>query len=199
MTASKHRKSRIANVALAPVGGAHPLPTVSAPTPPVGWVPVKLGSNRNVAPPLKAQVDQAAAAAEELRASRAYAEFLGDKVPPGDGLADALEFSAHWSREVVAAEAWAAFAKSQAHLAWTFTLGQLEAVKAPLALESARDPKFANELLAFKSLVTARTSSAKRAVANREARIVRASTKATTKPTTPPAPAPEGVAGAARA
>ncbi len=199
MAGSKHRKSRIVNVALAPVGGAHPLPPVGVPTPPIGWIPVKLGRSRQVAPPLKAQVDQATSAAEELRASHAYADFLGSKVPPAGDIANALDFSAHWSREVAAAEAWLAFAKHQAVLAWTFTFGQLEAVKVPLALESARDPAFSNELLAFKSLVTARTSSAKRAVANREARIVRASTKATTKPTTPPAPAPDGVAGAARA
>ncbi len=194
----KKHPTRTVNVALAPVGGAHPLPSVSAPTPPVGWVAVKLGRNRKVAPPLKTQVDQATAAAEELRASRAYAEFLGDKVPPGEEIANALDFSAHWSRQVVAAETWLEYAKTQAQLAWTFTFGQLEAVKVPLALESARDPKFADELLAFKSVVTARVTTAKRAFANRTART-RSAKKATTKPTTQPAVAPDGVAGGVRA
>ena len=179
------------------MGGAHPLPPVSVPTPPVGWVPVKLGRNRKVAPPLKAQVDQAASAAEELRASQAYAEFLGKKVPPGGEVANALDFSARWSREVAAAEAWLEFAKNQAALAWTFTLGQLDAVKAPLALESARDPKFANELVAFKSVVTARVAVAKRSGVNRIARE-RAAQKAMPKPATQPAPAPVAVAGGAR-
>jgi len=194
MNASKKNKVTVPNT-LPPVGGANPLPASGAPMPPVGWVPVKPAGARAFAPPLKSQVEQASAVAQELRATNAYAQFLGAKVPAAGAVADALDFAARWSVEVEAAEKWLEYVKNQAQLAWSFTRGLLEPLKAPLALETARDPAFDKELPLLKALVTARNTVAKRGAANRAARK-RSAKKAASEPAKPTAHAPDASPGA---
>jgi hypothetical protein len=207
MSTSQKNKVQHLTAIVGPVGGAHPLPAVGAPQPPVGWQPVQPVAVHKLAAPMRVQIDAAPAAAQELRTSSAYTTFLGTKVPEPRGLADALDFAVQWSHEVDAAEKWLEFAKNQATLAWTFTSSQLEALKAPIDLEESRDPAFRTALTSLKALVNARQANARRAAQNRVARertAKKAAPVVATPPTAPvtlppvPVVSPSPVAEAAR-
>jgi hypothetical protein len=174
MSKSKSNHSSQSNqnpspLALPPIGGAHALPEVGAPTPPADGVPVVRDKGRRLIKAHRAQLDVALEAADELRKSTHFADVFGARYAVAHDVANAVEFATRWSREAQAAKAWASYTTQQAELAWDFTNVLLEKLRAPFLAASGGDSAFAKELHAFARLLTARSDSAKRGAAKRAA------------------------------
>lgn len=152
-----------------PVGGAHALPEVGAPTPPADASPVVRNKGRYLVKAHRAQLDVALEAAGELRKSTHFPQIFGARFAVAGDVADALEFAARWSREAKAAAAWASYARQQSELAWDYTNGVLEKLRPPFLAASGGDSSLGNELHAFARLLQVRSEAAKRAAVTRKA------------------------------
>jgi hypothetical protein len=176
-------KVGVSNNQPGPFGGGDPLPTALAPVPPsTTEVPVKRVGARRGLRPLKAQVDGATRAADELRAAPdKYAEVFGARVPASTTVADSLQYSAGWSSALAAAEQWRAYCAEQNGLAWEYSLGLTERL---LPIVAAPGSTATADLPELSSVVTARTAPAKRAA------VTRKENKAAKGATAPATPAP---------
>lgn len=166
---NKESNGQMNYATLPPVGDAHALPEVGAPTPPPNVSPVDRKGGRRLKA-YRAQLDVALEAAAELRRSTLFPLVFGSRYAVAEDVANAVEFAARWSREARAAKAWASYASLQSELAWNFVHALLKKLRAPFSAAAASDSSLANELHAFARLLTARSDAAKRAAAKRSAK-----------------------------
>jgi hypothetical protein len=153
---------------LPPVGGADPLPAVGAPKAPVRESPPLRDGGRRRLKASAVQVDNAESAARELRSSTALPAMLTERFVRPAQLADALEFSAAWSRQARAAKAWATYAQAQSARAWDSTLQIVESLRLPLEAAMAKDGALAEELSVFAKVMSFRSDAGKRGAATKQ-------------------------------
>ena len=192
---------------LTPIGGADPLPSTMAPTPPVEDNPVAVDprKGRRV---LQSEVDVAENAAKELLSSTTFPQLLSAKLGTADAIANALAFSVAWYREAQAGETWSTYAREQSNLSWGFTLAMLDRLRRGFQAVAAADPAIEKEMPNFAQLLNARKAVAAKAVetrrkiasgeivVNKQAKPPRKGTRGSTKATqtaTAAAPAPSPV------
>jgi hypothetical protein len=179
------KKNGKANKALTAVGGAHALPTSPTPKAPNSSGPVTTakvgGGNR----PYPTMISHAVQAAEEVRGAPKYLHYFGELAPTAEVVANGLEFAAAWSSELKAAKAGLGYVQAQESLAWTYTLGVLNALHDPFAYAKKRDPSIARDFGSLDAVLTARSDTAKRARANAKKRASSKSPPADPPPTDP--------------
>ncbi|MGO8997792.1 MAG: hypothetical protein ACLQVI_31120 [Polyangiaceae bacterium] len=191
---------------LTPVGGADPLPSTGAPTPPVEDNPVAVDPRKGLRA-IQGEVDVAANAANELRSSTTFSELLSARLGTADSIANALEFAVAWYREAQAGTTWNSYAREQSNLAWAYTLAMIDRLRAGFQAVASADPAIEKEMPNFTQLLNARKVVAQKAVStkrkiasgeivvNKAAKPPRKSTKVSAKAkqtatAATPAPAP---------
>ena len=173
--------------AVPPVIAVDPPPAGTAPTPPAGFDPKAHTGLRKLAHPRKAQVDAAAAAAQELLGDSKYTERFGANAPPAQDLADALTHGVAWRRERDAANNWRRYCVAEDALAWQLALGDLESFKAAVDFARSRDPGFDQVYPNLAKLYDTTRAIARKGVATKHKKARNA---AKAQPASPAAPAP---------
>ena len=146
---------------LTPVGGADPLPSTGAPTPPVEDNPVAADPRKGLHA-IQGEVDVAEKAAEELRSSTTFSELLSARLGTADSIANALEFAVAWYREAQAGATWNSYAKGQSNLAWNFALAMIDRLRGGFQAVTAADPAIVKEMPNFTQLLGARQIAAQK-------------------------------------
>jgi hypothetical protein len=142
-----------------------PLPTKSAPSPPKGYVPIKIGRG---ARPQRSQVAIASKAANELRGDASYAEQFGSAAPDRAAVADALTDAAAWSATLQNAAAWYQYVKQQESVAWKHAFGLTDPLRVPFEFRLTRDATIGQELPSVAKFFAASKETAQKAVATKK-------------------------------
>ena len=162
-TNKKHPKSTPENT----FGGADAVPTDSAPVPPKGFAPQKLGRGLR---PCVAVVQAAPQAAEEIRTATTYESTFGSLAPAAAPLADAINFAAEWSAKRASAEAWRTYTRQQEDLAWRYALGKMDALRPSYVAATTLDPAVTTAFSKVAQLFAPRSVAAAKAVASKKAK-----------------------------
>jgi hypothetical protein len=160
------KTASVSHVILAQASGVtDPLPTESAPSPPEGYVPTKVGRGFR---PQRAQISIATKAAGELRSLTTYTEYFGTAAPDQVSVAEALTNAAAWTSKLQNATIWYQYLKQQEGLAWKHALSLTEPLRVPFEFRLSRDATVEQQLPSVAKFFAAAKDTAKKSVATRK-------------------------------
>jgi hypothetical protein len=160
-------------------------PSASAPDVTANFQSLSQSQVRALKKRTEAQAQGAAAAANEVSASKTYVADFGPKAIPQATFAAQLTVAAAWETEHARATAWLAFVTMQRLLAWNATLGSVEIFNQDAKVAALHDPSIPARYPATRALTTSRRAAAERAVATKKNN----KKKAAAAPAAAPAPA----------
>lgn len=162
-------------------GATDALPVASAPPPPEGFVPTKLGRGGR---PQKSQINLAPKAATELRTSTHYAGEFGNAAPDPVAVADALSTARAWSDKLQNANDWQAYVKEQEHLAWKHAVAVSDPLRSLFEVRAERDPNIGTTYPSLSAFFgVAKERAAKGAATKKRQRNAKTAPVAQTTPT----------------
>jgi hypothetical protein len=160
-------------------------PVQGAPTTPTGFV-AHAGLLKHRARVPHAFAGLASGIVTEVAKSTTFVDDFGSNAPVAKELAERVDASAAWQREVELATSWLGFAKDGASRSWALTSKQLAALAPAFAYAASRDNTIVDRYAQLAQLFDLNRASARRAAATRAAKKKAASKPAPAATQVPP-------------